>query len=323
MLFAPIHQEATFVHASQITLATHSEDALILTNVPLWRSLAEIMRFARMPLQDTTVCALKDTERSLMRRLHVNRPTLIFYVTVTLIAPTTLNALKVSASVWKVLKRQEMSAWTSTSAEATQTFAETGPTAKTFPALTNVNATPALSEHHHDCHARHHAKTSDAVHMHTASQKATKLFAFAKRAGLFFPPTYPRDASTSMSAMSLTDHLECAESTQSAQTATAATSVHVHQAFPAIPRSNVSISMNAHDRMRVVKMRFVRTYKAPSLAFALREQSLIPIRVCVASPSYPARRAATAPVTPFATPSSVASALNRTSATIAVIPARI
>lgn len=173
------------------------------------------MQFARMPLQVTTVFALKVTERSPMRRSLANRPTLIFYVTVTLIAPTTPSALRVSASVWKVLKRQEMSVWTSTSAEVIQTFAGTEPTAKTFLAHTNVNATPALSEHHHDYHARRHAKTSDVVHTPTANQKAMKLFAFAMRAGLFFLPTFPRDASTSMSAMSLTDHLECAESTRS------------------------------------------------------------------------------------------------------------
>lgn len=70
----------------------------------------EIMQSVRTRLLATTASVLKDIEQNQMPRLLVNRLTSTFYVKAILTAPTTPNALKVNASVKKVLKLPDPSA---------------------------------------------------------------------------------------------------------------------------------------------------------------------------------------------------------------------
>lgn len=73
--FALTHQEATSVHAVLILPATHLKDVSILMNVQLSRSLAETMRFVRMPLRDIIAFAHKVIAQSQTQRLLVNKLT--------------------------------------------------------------------------------------------------------------------------------------------------------------------------------------------------------------------------------------------------------
>lgn len=84
----------------------------------------EITQYAKMLHLATTASALKDTERSLTRKLLANKLTLTFFVTATSTAQTTQNVSKVNVSVLKALKRQVLYVLTSMNVEPTQKSVE-------------------------------------------------------------------------------------------------------------------------------------------------------------------------------------------------------
>lgn len=323
MPFVPTLLEVTCVHALQNSPEILSEVVWTSMSARRWRNLAETTQSARMRHPDTTASVPKDTAPSPTPKLPANRPMSTFCATATSIARTTPSALKDSASVKKGLRLRDRSVWISTSAVAMPTFAETARSARTFRDHTSAIARPGSSEHLHDSHAKRLVKTLSVARTPTASQKATKPFVFAKRAGPSFLQTFQKAASTSTSAMPLTDPPACAASIPFVPITTVGMSVRVHQASRATRRNNASISTSAPHPTLAEKTRFVRTRRDRILASALKERLRTLIQPSAASQLFRVRTTMTALVMQFVTPTSAACAQNRTSVMTAAILAKI